>query len=217
MGAAGAVIEGRTMSWGWRRDGRGAAVLLTLTLTASAASAARVDSVRVADSRIVIRFDAPVATAASLVAPGSRQILVQVGDAVPGVGGRALVTAGGPVRQISQSRRDGGARIAFTLAAPTVIGDAGFAAGGRELTLQLQPASEAAFAAAGEAGWSSYIPFNFAGRSNYKVTQAVPPARRTRLPRVLGEAGKPLVVIDAGHGGVDPGAIGGAGDRKSVV
>ncbi|MBY9063880.1 N-acetylmuramoyl-L-alanine amidase [Sphingomonas yunnanensis] len=45
-------------------------------------------------------------------------------------------------------------------------------------------------------------------RDGYKVTVAVPPpARGLRLPRVAGAEGRPLVVIDAGHGGNDPGAI----------
>ena len=43
---------------------------------------------------------------------------MQVRGVRPGDGGRAA----GPVRRISQSRRDGGARIAFSLAAPTVVG-----------------------------------------------------------------------------------------------
>ncbi len=43
----------------------------------------------------------------------------------------------------------------------------------------------------------------------YTLAVPVPPApRRGRLPRIYGEdARRPLVVIDAGHGGVDPGAI----------
>lgn len=45
-------------------------------------------------------------------------------------------------------------------------------------------------------------------RPRYEVTQAVPPVRRIKLPEVRGPEGRPLVVIDAGHGGVDPGAIG---------
>lgn len=51
----------------------------------------------------------------------------------------------------------------------------------------------------------------------YKVTQAVPPARRARLPAVRGDPGRPLVVIDAGHGGVDSGAIGPDGLREKDV
>ena len=193
---------------------RASLMFLLALLAVPPAMATTVQSVRVADSRIVIRFDAPVADAASLVASGSRRILVQVRDAMPGVGGQAA----GPVSRIRQSRYDGGTRIAFTLAAPTVVGDAGFGRGGRELTLQLQSASEAAFAAAGEAGWSSYFPFSIAGRSPPKTTQTVPKARPVRLPRIQGEAGKPLVVIDAGHGGVDPGAIApGTGLREKDI
>jgi N-acetylmuramoyl-L-alanine amidase len=59
------------------------------------------------------------------------------------------------------------------------------------------------------------------GRSapRYTVSQAVPPAEPPLpLPRVEGEAGRPLVVIDAGHGGVDPGAINaGTGLREKDV
>lgn len=202
------MIGDRTRTAGMRRrrwSGMAIALLFGWPIVApTAAAAAAVESVRVADDRIVIRFDAPIADAASLVAAGTRQILVQVRGALPGEGGRAA----GPVRRISQSRRNGGARIAFDLAAPTVVGDAGFTEGGRALELKLQPASEATFAAAAEAGWSSYFPLSFGARQHYKVAQAVPPpARAGPLPRVEGELGRPLVVIDAGHGGVDPGAI----------
>ena len=190
------------MMWDWRRAG-GALALLMASLWPGGASAAAVQSVRVADGRIVIRFDAPVADAASLVAAGSREILVQVRGVTPGNGG----TATGLVSRIRQSRADGGTRIVFHLIGPAVVGDAGFEAGGRELHLQLQPASEATFTAASEAGWSRYFPFSFGRRSRYSVSVPVPPARAVPLPRVQGDDRRPLVVIDAGHGGVDPGAI----------
>lgn len=45
-------------------------------------------------------------------------------------------------------------------------------------------------------------------RSRYSVTVPIGPlVRLPPLPRVLGPEGRPLVVIDAGHGGHDPGAI----------
>ena len=196
---------------GWMRLGGWMGLLLTGW--SAPAAAAAVESVRVADGRIVIRFDAPVRDAASFVAARARQILVQVRDVAPG----GDVPGAGPVTRISQSRRDGGTRIAFDLAGPAVVGDAGFADGGRALTMELRPASEAAFAAASEAGWSSYFPLKVGSRPRYKVVQAVPRAKPARLPRVDGEAGKPLVVIDAGHGGVDPGAIGPTGLREKDV
>ena len=46
------------------------------------------------------------------------------------------------------------------------------------------------------------------GRPKYKVSRPVPPrAKSAGLPKVSGDDDRPLVVIDAGHGGVDPGAI----------
>ena len=107
-----------------------------------------------ADARIVIRFDAPVLSPATLVAADTRQILVLVRDVAPVAGGDAA----GLVSRIAQSKRESGARIAFSLARPAVIGDAGFGTGGRELSLRLQTASATQFAAAGETGGSSYGP-----------------------------------------------------------
>ena len=169
------------------------------------AAAAAVESVRVAGSEIVIRFDAPVAEAASAVAVGDRQILVQVAGVRPGSGGEP----GGPVIGIRQRRADGGARIAFSLARAAVVGDAGFVRGGRELRLQVQPVSPETFAAAGEAGWSRYFPLSFGARTpRYRISVPVPPpVPPAPLPPVQGRDRRPLVVIDAGHGGVDPGAI----------
>jgi len=51
-------------------------------------------------------------------------------------------------------------------------------------------------------------------RRSARVVMPVPPPSRSPRPRVLGEEGRPLVVIDAGHGGVDPGAIGAGGLRE---
>ena len=199
------------MAFGWTdrvsaRQGRAmlSVVALMMGCWPASAWAAAVESVRVAGGKIVIRFDTPVRQAASTVAVGARQILVQVAGVQPGSGGKA----GGMVSRVRQTRADGGARIAFSLAQTAVVGDAGFARGGRELRLQVRQASPATFAAAAEAGWSSYFPFSLARRPTYRVTQDVPPpAPPPPLPRVRGDESRPLVVIDAGHGGVDPGAI----------
>lgn len=45
------------------------------------------------------------------------------------------------------------------------------------------------------------------GGARYALSIPVPAPRKALLPRVQGDADRPLVVIDAGHGGVDPGAI----------
>ncbi|MCP4619941.1 MAG: N-acetylmuramoyl-L-alanine amidase, partial [Bradyrhizobium sp.] len=54
-----------------------------------------------------------------------------------------------------------------------------------------------------------------AGHSRYSETMALPRrAPPAALPRVYGASDRPLVVIDAGHGGHDPGAIGAGGLRE---
>lgn len=54
--------------------------------------------------------------------------------------------------------------------------------------------------------------------SRHSVTIDIPPLRPSvALPRIDGPASRPLVVIDAGHGGFDPGAIGVDGTREKDV
>jgi len=94
-----------------------------------------------------------------------------------------------------------------------VVTDGSFGADGRVLTLQLRTTDDAGFARAAAAGRMSFLPpFNLpdtvSSSARYSVSVPVPAASKTlALPRIDGDAGRPLVVIDAGHGGFDPGAI----------
>lgn len=75
---------------------------------------------------------------------------------------------------------------------------------GTRLVLDLENPGDGAAAAAPAA----ILPWIGQAKPGYVVSQPVPPARKALpLPRVKGDAQLPLVVIDAGHGGVDPGAI----------
>ena len=55
-------------------------------------------------------------------------------------------------------------------------------------------------------GWHA-LPVHAAPPPGARVSVTLPKVHAAPLPKVRGEAGRPLVVIDAGHGGVDPGAI----------
>ncbi len=176
-----------------------ALALMSATI-APRAFAATVTSVSIDRARIVIRFDAPAMDAAATLLDEPRQIAVDVGNAPRGLS----IAPGGPVGAVH--REDGGRRLVFDLVRPVIVSDGGFDVSGRELTLTLRPVDDGRFIAASIAGPLDF--FSFGSRPQYKVTVPVPPARKApALPKVAGDDTRPLVVIDAGHGGVDPGAI----------
>ncbi len=199
-----------------RREVLTVIALMAGWLSSVPAWAATVQSVAIRDGQIVIRFDEAVGDAASQILTGRQQIAVDVSGVTPGrdFAARGLVTG------VTQMRHGSGARIVFDLAAPAIVTDGGFDSDGRELTLALRTVDDDQFVEAGIAGPLNFFPFNFgaASRPKYKVSIAVPPkARGMKLPRVQGDNTRPLVVIDAGHGGVDPGAIGPNGLREKDV
>ncbi|WP_375396542.1 N-acetylmuramoyl-L-alanine amidase [uncultured Sphingomonas sp.] len=106
------------------------------------------------------------------------------------------------------------ASAAFDLSRPGLA--IGGASGGDDptLTLVLRTADDSAFVQAAAAGRMTFLPplsaFNgTAGARGTTVTMAVPPpSRSVVLPRIYGDDDRrPLVVIDPGHGGADPGAV----------
>jgi N-acetylmuramoyl-L-alanine amidase len=194
--------------------------LLTGWVTALPAWAATVQSVAVRGVRIIIRFDEPVRGAKSRILADDGSIAVDVTGAT-GVAPGAPFTAKGLVtRMTQQARGRATTRLVFDLAGPAIVEDGGFDSAGRELTLSLRKVDDAAFAQASIAGPLDFFPFTIGAtpRPRYKVSIPVPPpARATKLPRVQGDESRPLVVIDAGHGGVDPGAISADGLREKDV
>ena len=106
---------------------------------------------------------------------------------------------------------------AFTMQLPALVGDISrFNTGNREIALDLSLAEVAArsFANKISHGGSHFLPlFSFRAKSprkEYSVRVQLPAAKSAPdLPRILGsqDRSRPLVVIDAGHGGHDPGAI----------
>ena len=136
-------------------------------------------------------------------------------------GGRS--ESGGGVRAVRQGARDGGSRIVFDLDRPLVVTAGRFSEDGRRLTLTLGSVAPQRYARATTAGqmrfqpqlaMATVVPASSSAAMivdrRQRATASVPvPSRRRgqRLPRIEGDADRPLVVIDAGHGGHDPGAI----------
>jgi N-acetylmuramoyl-L-alanine amidase len=183
--------------------------MLVLWLGGSPAWAAKIERVDVRDDAIVVTFDQKVADASSFLLVAPKRVALDIADATPG----GAVATGGLVDAVREGARDGGARVVFDLTRPAVVTDGSFGADGRVLTLQLRTTDDAGFARAAAAGRMSFLPpFNLpdtvSASTRYSVSVPVPAASKTlALPRIEGDAGRPLVVIDAGHGGFDPGAI----------
>ncbi|MEO5865731.1 MAG: N-acetylmuramoyl-L-alanine amidase [Sphingomonas sp.] len=172
--------------------------------------AAMVERVDVRDDRIVVRFDQRVADASAFVLGDPQRIALDVDGATPG--GQA--ETGGVVSAVRQGNHGSdGTRIVFDLARPAVVTEGTFGRDGRELTLELRTVDDARFARAAAEGRLRFLPPFSLGSAppapSYAVTVPVPPPSRTLpMPRIYGDDdSRPLVVIDAGHGGVDPGAI----------
>ena len=187
----------------------GIALLLAIAAPANPALATGVTGVDVSEREIRIRFDDVVETASSFVLAGPDRIALDIDGAQPGAEARA----GGLVERIRQGQPDANrTRIVFDLASPAIIDAGRFSADGRELTLSLSAVEPERFDRAAKDVRKRFLPppahRAAPPRSRYSITVPLAPAKKgLPTPRIYGPAGRPLVVIDAGHGGHDPGAI----------
>ncbi|RYD59645.1 MAG: N-acetylmuramoyl-L-alanine amidase [Sphingomonadales bacterium] len=190
--------------------------LLAGWLTGVPSWAGVVQEVRVQGDRVVVKFDTPVTQASAFVLAGPQRIALDIKGAEPG----RNTQVGGVVTQIRQGSQGAeGARVVFDLARPAIVTEGKFGRDGRTLTLQLRTVDDARFArAAAERRMSFLPPFTYLQPSNrhpYSESISLPKrAPAASLPRIYGDPSRPLVVIDAGHGGHDPGAIGANGLRE---
>jgi len=202
-----------TMAFRWTSGGRsrhGRRVVLMLftflfgLFAPVSAFAATVQKVVVRGAQLIIRFDVPVKRARSVMLGEQRRVAIDVTGASPG----DVTVTHGAVRGLTQTRvRHDVTRLTFALAQDAAIFDGGFDDDGRQLSLTLKPVRQG-YSQASFAGVLDFFPFHFQRKPAYTLSVPVPtPARTLPLPRVRGADNRPLVVIDAGHGGVDPGAI----------
>ncbi|MGI4732315.1 MAG: N-acetylmuramoyl-L-alanine amidase family protein [Janthinobacterium lividum] len=186
--------------------------LIVAAMVGRPATAATVTDVTVGARAITIRFDGAVDAASSALIPGPDRIAVDVAGLDRGGLDRGGVVTGDAVQVRESAGPDGATRLMFRLARPQAVSDGRFEEGGRTLVLSLRPADRAAFAAGAAASRLDFFPFSFGNHPRplprARAFAAVPAvATSIKLPRVQGDASRPLVVIDAGHGGFDPGAI----------
>jgi N-acetylmuramoyl-L-alanine amidase len=186
-----------------------AALLCAIMSPISSADASSVSGIEVGPQDIVIQFDGTVERAASFSLAGPDRIAVDISGADPGQSGQA----DGLVSTVRQGRFDAKTtRVVFDLASPALVTGGAFAADGRSLRLSLAPASSDGFLSSADGSKKLYLPpvahRSAPPRSRYNITVPLEsPSSGLPKPRIYGPKGRPLVVIDAGHGGHDPGAI----------
>jgi N-acetylmuramoyl-L-alanine amidase len=178
------------------------------------ALAGEIEGVRVSGDRVTLRFSGDVSRASSFLLAGPQRIAIDLDGVAPGGEARA----GGVVAGVRQGARDKGARVVLDLAKPAIVREGRLADDGRSLTIELRAVDEGRFArAVGEGRRQLGALFGMGARPDappvrgHRVSMAVPPAKKAPpLPRIHGgDDSRPLVVIEAGHGGHDPGAISG--------
>lgn len=194
------------------------ALAVCLLMTGAPGIAGEITGLNLSGDQLELRFDAPVSGASALVLDGPRRIALDIDGvnasrtAVKTASVTSALVAG--VRQGQYSSKT--ARIVLDLAEPAVLASARFSPDRRSLTVALRDVDAASFSSAAAKGRSPIaapVPssdFVRPPRQTHSVTVPIPPAGRpVALPRIYGpgDAGRPLVVIDAGHGGHDPGAI----------
>lgn len=184
------------------------AFFLGSLLFGQSADAGTVQSVTADSNSVTIRFDDVVNKASVFALAGPNRIAVDIVDGKAGghLSGEGLFKQ----LRLGQFNADT-ARLVLDLDYPAKVTGGTFSADGKSLTLSVIPTTAAGFLDWLGLGRKDITPpeaFRSKPRkSRYEVSA---PIGNTRgLPTIYGpaDARLPLVVIDAGHGGHDPGAI----------
>jgi N-acetylmuramoyl-L-alanine amidase len=194
-----------------------AALLVSLSFTMSPAFAGTIRQVAASDGGVVIQFDDVVSKASVFALTGPDRIAVDVTGATAG----PLSMAGGAVSNVRQGQFDTDtARIVLDLAEPAIFTGGTFSADGKSLRLNIRHAAASEFSGSVGRGKAEIVP-PLAFRADppkrrYEVSAPIKTGASKGLPKISGPAdgSLPLVVIDAGHGGHDPGAISPHGGQR---
>ena len=187
-----------------------AVLLAVLPVVASPATASVIQQISANNGAIIIQFDDFVEKADAFTLAGPDRIAFDVSGATA----VRSAFAGGPVYNIRQGQFSADTvRTVLDLAQPAVVTGGTFSADGRSLRLNLRAVPPTEFSGAVARGRTQTAP-PMAFRSEppkarYEVTAPIRTNVGKGLPKISGpsDASLPLVVIDAGHGGHDPGAV----------
>ena len=199
------------------------AFFLASLFAGSPADAGTIQSVTTDHDKVVITFDDVVNKASVFGLAGPNRIAIDLVGA--SVGGGA--PASGAFKNVRQGQFAADtARLVLDLDYPAKVTGGSFSADGKTLTLSVISTTAAGFLDWLGLGRKDFDPpemFRSKKVSQYEVSAPIGKAGSMRgLPKIYGpaDARLPLVVIDAGHGGHDPGAIsphGGAREKEVTL
>jgi N-acetylmuramoyl-L-alanine amidase len=189
-----------------RNKGRMLTPLLILSsmLGWAPAQAGSIKSVVANTNSITVEFDDVVAKASVFSLAGPDRIALDIDGAQTGT----AAAVAGFFRQVRQGQFNSEtARLVFDIGQPVRVIGGAFAEDGRSLRLDITPAEVVGFPR-----MEFLPPIAFRSqppKKRYEVSAPIGKSSERGLPKIYGpaDARLPLVVIDAGHGGHDPGAI----------
>ncbi|MGH6652247.1 MAG: N-acetylmuramoyl-L-alanine amidase [Sphingopyxis sp.] len=188
-----------------------ASLFFSSLMATPAVLAGNIGAIEITGGEVTVRFDDFVASASTLLLPAPDRIALDISGAQAGHSPQGA----GLVRTVRQGQQGPDtARVVLDLDQPALVSNARFAADGRSLSFKLQPVSADEFQRASRSPRIELQPpAQFRAKppeKRYSVTVPIgKPKPAVGLPRIEGPNNPrlPLVVIDAGHGGHDPGAI----------
>lgn len=202
------------------------ALLFSASLSVSTPShAAVVQEITARDGIVTITFDDVVHQASVFTLSGPNRIALDV-EGIDSLGNanRNTVPDDKVIRNVRMGQYDATtARVVFDLDKPGVVSAGKFSANGRTLQLIVRPAAVSEFTSTLGQGRQIFLPpSNFRSERPKKIYAAKARIKKSssqNLPKIYGpnDSSLPLVVIDAGHGGHDPGAISPHGGQREKV
>jgi N-acetylmuramoyl-L-alanine amidase len=189
----------------------GSVLILSSFFVALPADAGTIRQIETNDTSIIVRFDDVVNKASIFTLAGPDRIALDISGATMG----SASLAGEGFHAVRQGQFDADtARIVLDLDTPAIVTGGAFSADGRSLRVNVRPAALAEFTGSvGRARTEIVPPASFRAeppKRRYEVTAPIGRGVLARgMPKIYGPADTslPLVVLDAGHGGHDPGAI----------